>query len=222
MGKRVLTVLRSGGEYGPQHVQAIQRQVRKWAPPDTEFFCLSDVPIPGVRNRIPLKHHDWLGWWAKIELFRPDVPDDFLYTDLDNVILGPIDFALETREFTADIGFSFFRKTFDPLYEGVYEGFKLAPQEHMDEWATTRLDGKFGDAAFLRSRCGLEPAAWDSKQVMNVVDMPFVAGIRQCPWRVIPRAVPEGVSVMLCGGKRRRPWLSLSNQIQRAYWCREK
>lgn len=215
MGKRVLTVLRSGGEYGPQHVQAIQRQVRKWASSDTEFFCVSDVPIPGVRNRLPLRH-DWPGWWAKVELFRPDIPDDFLYTDLDNVILGPIDFALETNEFTADIGFSFFRKTPDPLLEGVYEGFCQGPFSHMEEWdPANRSDNQFGDAAFFRSRCGLDPAKWPSPEVMNIVDVS-----PPCPWRVPGVILKEGIRVLLCGGKRRRPWVHLSQMVQKAYWCR--
>lgn len=221
MEKRVLTVLRSGGEYGPEHVQAIQRQLAKWAP-SAVLTCLSDVDIPGV-ERIPLKH-DWPGWWAKLELFGWDMPDDFLYTDLDNVIFGPIDELLATEQFTADIGFSFFRMTSDVVFrEGAYETFRANPAEHMSEWdPATRRDGKFGDAAFLRWCCGLDPQKWSSRTVMNIVDMPFDGGRLSCPWRVTPRIVPDGVSVMLCGGKRRRPWLSISQEIQRAYWCREK
>jgi hypothetical protein len=216
--KRVLTVLRSGGEYGPEHVQAIQRQVKKWAP-DAHFACLADVPVPGV-DVIPLKH-DWSNWWVKMELFRPDVPGDFLYTDLDNIILGPIDFAFEKTELTADIGFSFFRMTADVPRAELLLHFSADAPHHMAEWdPATRADGKFGDAAFLRHRCRLEPAAWFQPFVMNIVDMPFEGGRLSCPWRVGLRAIPDGVRVMLCGGKRRRPWLSLSPTIQQAYWCR--
>ncbi len=213
MEKRVLTVLRSGGEYGPEHVQAIQRQLRKWAPKAT-LTCLSDVEVPGV-ERIPLQH-DWPGWWAKIELFRPELPGDFLYTDLDNVILGELDDSFWTDRFTADIGFSFFRVTSEVDRAAVFEKFCDGPDLHMPEWATTRADGKFGDAAFLRWRCGLNPTRWGDS-VKNVVDL-----VPPCPWRVAPPAVPKNLRVMLCGGKRRRPWLMLSNQMVRAYWCREK
>ncbi|MGH8338151.1 MAG: hypothetical protein ACRETL_15305, partial [Gammaproteobacteria bacterium] len=50
---------------------------------------MSNVEVPGVKT-IPLLH-DWPGWWAKMELFRPDVRGDFLFMDLDTVIVGPLD-----------------------------------------------------------------------------------------------------------------------------------
>lgn len=209
----VLTVLRSGGEYGPQHVQAVQRQVAKWAP-DARFTCLSDLRIRGIEC-ISLRSN-WPGWWSKIELFRSDVPDDFLYTDLDNVILGPLDFAWP-NEFTADIGFSFFRVTPDVDRQFVHEQFRRRPGYHMAEWNPgTRQDGKFGDAAFLRSQCSLDPANWSS-DVRNVVDLS-----PPCPWRLPPLVLPADVRVLLCGGKRRRPWLHHSASLRQAYWCEEK
>lgn len=193
----------------------MQRQVWKWST-GAQFACLSDVDVPGVEC-IPLKH-DWSGWWAKLELFRPDMPTDFLYTDLDNVILGPIDELVESQQFIADIGFSFFRVTPDvtPDLDLAYGRFWDNPAEHMGEWdPETRRDGKFGDAAFLRWRCGLTPQKWSPRVVMNVVEM-----VPPCPWRTAPPGIPEDLRVMLCGGKRRRPWLSISQEVQRAYWCR--
>jgi hypothetical protein len=73
-----ICVLRSGGEYLPEHVQRLARQV-----PD--LVALSDVPVEGVPV-IPLQH-DWPGWWAKMELFRPDMPGDLMYFDLDTLVL---------------------------------------------------------------------------------------------------------------------------------------
>lgn len=220
MEKRVLTVLRSGGEYGPEHVQAIQRQLAKWAP-SARLTCLSDVDVPGV-ERIPLKS-DWPGWWAKMELFRGDMPEDFFYTDLDNVFLGPLDELLEAKKFTADIGFSFFRVVPGAIHEAVYNEFWDNPAVHMGEWDLAhRVDGKFGDAAYLRWRCGLDPARWEDThpgQVINIANITL-----PCPWHLPPVVWTRApnVRVMLCGGKRRRPWLSPAQAIQRAYWCREK
>lgn len=85
---RVITVLKSGGDFKPLHVQALQRQVSKWAP-DATFECLTDVKIDGVETR-PLKQK-WPGWWSKLELFDPELTGDFLYMDLDTVIVGPLD-----------------------------------------------------------------------------------------------------------------------------------
>jgi hypothetical protein len=206
-----MTVLRGGGEYSPEHVQAIQRQVAKWAPAGTEFYCLTDTDVPGVEC-IPLVH-DWPGWWSKLEMFR--LGGDFLYTDLDNVIVGPLTEIAEVDEFTADIGFSFFRLTPDVSNADIYRTFADDAQFHMDEWdPKKRSDHKFGDAAFLRWRVGLNPAQW-SKQVRNIVDLSVV-----CPWRVSPvRMVPE-TRVILCGGVRRRPWAHHSKPLNEAYWCR--
>lgn len=83
---RILCVLRSGGEYGPQHVKRLQGQLA--AQGETDFACLADVQIEGVET-IPLVW-DWPGWWSKMELFRPDLPGDFLYLDLDMSIVGPV------------------------------------------------------------------------------------------------------------------------------------
>lgn len=84
---RILCVLRSGGEYGPEHVKRLQAQLA--AQGEADFACLSDVQIEGLET-IPLLH-DWPGWWAKMELFRPDLAGDFLYLDLDMSIVGPLD-----------------------------------------------------------------------------------------------------------------------------------
>lgn len=78
---RRVCVLRSGGEYGPEHVQWLAKMV-----PGLE--CISDVDVPGVPC-IPLRH-DWPGWWSKLELFRHDIPGDLSYIDLDTVVLGDI------------------------------------------------------------------------------------------------------------------------------------
>lgn len=85
---RVATVLRSGGEYGTEHVYAVKRMLNEHLP-DHEFVCLSDVQgLPPVW-RWPLEH-DWPGWWAKMELCRPDIRGPLFYLDLDMVIVGDL------------------------------------------------------------------------------------------------------------------------------------
>lgn len=95
---QVVTVFRSGGDFLPQHVQALRRAVFENSPPGTEFVCLSDMSIPGVKTR-PL-FYNWPGFWAKMELFAPWMEGDFLFMDLDTVILGPIDDFLKPRPLT--------------------------------------------------------------------------------------------------------------------------
>jgi hypothetical protein len=82
----IYCVLRSGGEYVPWHVAWLHSQVARWLP-DIPFKCLSDVPV--TCERVPLRY-GWPGWWAKMELFRPDLLGDVLYFDLDTIIVGDI------------------------------------------------------------------------------------------------------------------------------------
>src|SRR5690606_19135153 len=78
----VITVLRSGGEYKPEHVQLLAQQV-------PELVCVSDVSVDGVKT-IPLPA-DWPGWWSKISIFKPDlISGDIFYLDLDTVVLRDI------------------------------------------------------------------------------------------------------------------------------------
>jgi hypothetical protein len=73
-----ICVLKSGGEFKPEHVQRLAKQV-----PD--LICLSDVEIEGVKT-IPLLYN-WPKWWAKLELFRPDIAGDLFYIDLDSTVI---------------------------------------------------------------------------------------------------------------------------------------
>lgn len=71
-------VLRSGGEYEPEHVRWLARQV-------PGIVCLSDVPVPDVKV-VPLRH-GWPGWWSKMELFGDAIDGDLMFYDLDTVVL---------------------------------------------------------------------------------------------------------------------------------------
>lgn len=92
---KIVTVLRSGGDYNASHVKWLHAQL-----PDTyEKICLTDIDIPGVKT-IKLTT-DYPGWWSKIELFDPSkIQDDIFYIDLDVVIVGDISHILEHRELT--------------------------------------------------------------------------------------------------------------------------
>lgn len=86
----LLTVLRSGGIYNASHVDRLRAQLAG----QMKMATISDVPCA---NRIPMKYN-YPGWWAKMELFRPDFRGNFLYLDLDSHILDDItSFAAVTR-----------------------------------------------------------------------------------------------------------------------------
>lgn len=103
---RIVTVLQTralhafqagSSEFNASHVIALQKQIAKWAPEAT-FECLTNENIEGVACR-KLKRN-WPGWWSKLELFDPELPGDFLFVDLDTVLLGPIDDILAVKKLT--------------------------------------------------------------------------------------------------------------------------
>lgn len=78
----IVTVLRSGGEYFPEHVRHLHAQFH-----GLPSVCLSDVGVQGV-STVPLRH-DWPCWFAKMELFHPElIKDDILYFDLDTLLIN--------------------------------------------------------------------------------------------------------------------------------------
>ena len=90
MNDRKLTVccvLRSGGEFKPEHAASLQAGVRKHLSVEHEFVCLADGLLAGMHTT--LLDHDWPGWWAKLEMFRLTGP--VLFLDLDTVIIGSLD-----------------------------------------------------------------------------------------------------------------------------------
>ncbi len=72
---KVMCVYRRGGDYNIKHVIYLKEQI-------PEIICLGiDIPLL----------YDWRGWWAKMELFRPDIEGDILFFDLDTIVKGSIE-----------------------------------------------------------------------------------------------------------------------------------
>lgn len=81
-------VLKSGGEYRPEHVQWLASQV-------PGLTCLSDVPVDGVPTIV--LPYGWPSWWSKMCMFSPSlISDDIFYIDLDTVVTGDIDSLIKS------------------------------------------------------------------------------------------------------------------------------
>ena len=81
----IVVCLRSGGDYRPCHVYALQKQVERNATIDHRFVCYSDMI---VQNSIHLQK-EYPGWWSCVELWRHQGPT--IAMGLDTMILGNID-----------------------------------------------------------------------------------------------------------------------------------
>ncbi|RWM24710.1 hypothetical protein [Mesorhizobium sp.] len=193
--KTVAFVLRSGGDYAPRHVTRLLHQVAEHLP-GAKFRCFSDMNMQGIEV-IPLRY-GWPRWWAKMELFRPDLPDDWLYFDLDTSIIGNLAdmAAVEGPVIMRDVG--------NPLGLGsgimaipqsikaaVWEAFTAAPADHMERLA----DG--GDQDFLESCRGVDWRLWQD-----------ICPGQLCSYKLdVQRVgrVPAGVRAVVFHGKP-RPW----------------
>lgn len=86
----VLCVYQPSKVYTEEYVLNLQAAVYYHINQPHIFACMSKKRIDGVCH-VPLMN-DWPGWWAKAELFRPDLGDlgRILYIDLDTLITGDI------------------------------------------------------------------------------------------------------------------------------------
>lgn len=95
-------VLRSGGDFTPEHVQHLYGGISHWWPESstTRFVLFTDLPLSpewSDQEVRPLTRPSLLRWWSKMEMFAPEHADlgTILYFDLDTVIVGPLDDIIE-------------------------------------------------------------------------------------------------------------------------------
>jgi hypothetical protein len=164
---KILTVLKTGGDFTAEYVHKIREGLTKHMQGPYEFYCLNDDPeLENVMGTIHLKHN-WPGWWSKMEMYRFDPP--FLYIDLDCVINGPLEPMVEPAK---DKGFVCIKPIFRPtgiasgmLWVGkdmkkVYEDFAREPAQWRTR-ATVNADPAWnhGDQRVLELM-GIEPDAY--------------------------------------------------------------
>lgn len=188
----VICVLKTGGEYRPEHVYRLWDSLRAHNP-GARLRCLTDAVLkhPSV-DTVPLLHH-WPGWWSKIELFRPGVcTGPTLYLDLDTVVVGRIE--LDISKFTmledvyrpGDFGSGIMAWSSAP--EHIYHRFLERPTWFMTVYRTR---DRWGDQAFIRDNLGETP---------NTFGPQFRSYKAHCK-----NGVPPGTRVVYFHG-RPRPW----------------
>lgn len=195
-----LTVLKSGGDYKPQHVERLHLQWQRYAPMDSTFKCLTDMELPDFISSEPLEH-GWPGWWSKIEIFK--IPGPVMYMDLDTSIVGPLDDlcgAVLRNEFIAlrdfnpsarDMGSGLMGWTGNLIR--IYEEFLLDPEGHM---ARCRTSQRWGDQGFI------EQLAYPRTYWQTEVPGQVVSYKKHCLYK---KFAPPGARVVCFHGKP-RPW----------------
>jgi hypothetical protein len=166
VGLTVACVLRSGGQYGPEHVAGLQRQVAHYMPA-ARFACLSDVEVPC--ERVPLQDN-WPGWWSKLELFR-HLKGRTLYLDLDTVLVADAE-PLVTGQFTMIKNWVLPHlncsgvMAWDGDFEHITREFETVAERVMRTYNTTE---RWGDQAFIaeKARHGRRVASFPATAVVS-------------------------------------------------------
>ena len=159
----VVTVLKNSKQFTPEHVQWLARQIGDDAP----MVCLSDVDIEGV-DTIPLAFN-FPGWWSKMEILRPDLDlGDFLFLDLDTVVLGDISRYTDEGDLTVLSCLS----NSPWINSGmmyVTESAKQEPWEYfMDAPDPVMQQNQGGDQQFLH-KFWVDAARWQDKYPGEIV-----------------------------------------------------
>lgn len=87
--------VRTGTKYPLFYVERLFASVSRHMTVGHDFCLITDdmASIPRVSGILAMRHTDQPGYWAKLEMFRPDWrwKSPLLYIDLDNVVVGSLD-----------------------------------------------------------------------------------------------------------------------------------
>jgi hypothetical protein len=203
----VACVLKSGGEFSASHVWRLAAQVDRHLLVPHQFVCLTDIPVY-FENSAYIRYirlaHDWVGWFSKIELFRPNLLDGpILYFDLDTLIVGNIDYLVGDHRLTVLRNFWNAKRigsavmSWSADLSEVYSKFLDNAGRYIQEY---QHPDKWGDQAFLKDHAPVEPEFWQDKLPGRIVSYR-----RHCLRDAGEVKVPDGASVICYGGKF-RPW----------------
>ena len=79
-----------GRDFVFDDIMRLYASILKYMDRDFTFYCLTNYDGYLPFETIELKH-DWPGWWAKVELHRPDLPPGrTLYLDLDSHVISSL------------------------------------------------------------------------------------------------------------------------------------
>lgn len=87
----VVCVCRSGGDFNPDHVSRLYKQVARHSS-ELHFVALTDMMASHTAYEVRPLLWRYPGWWSKLELFAPeqDQLGDILYLDLDTTVIGSL------------------------------------------------------------------------------------------------------------------------------------
>ena len=147
----VATVYKTGGAYTPEHVRMLEDALGADVPLTVYTDDLEMLSKRGSFAR-QLTYH-LPGWWSKMELFNPALPDDIIYFDLDTafrrrpkLLLDPVRQPMILRDFNRPDGLQSSVMAIPHYFKAfVWKHWMEGPEEWMELLGADGL----GDQAFL-------------------------------------------------------------------------
>ena len=170
MSLKILTVLKSGGDFHPEHVYKIKEMCEEHIKDiDFSFHCFTDLDLDC--NTIKLDNN-WPGWWSKIEIFKQEGP--CLFFDLDNIICGDISDIIKSLK---GVGFAMldihWRDIFgsstmywDGDAKHIYKKFKKDPNFYINS-AWGKLEGDQGFILKETNPKGIQSYTKSEKRIVS-------------------------------------------------------
>lgn len=187
-------------DYGPEHVLAMREAFSRHLPRPHRFVCLTDHRgLLGEHRWAFELHHDWGGWWSKIELFRTPWLEPVLYCDLDNLIQGDITSLAEAakgRRFimARDWDYPVLNSSlmyWDGDFRWLYEGFR---PEAAEAFKAMPLMGDQGYIESALATARVEPDVWQD----------LIPGVFRSRWDWAMGRLPEARMILWHG--KPKPW----------------
>lgn len=210
----VVCVLRSGGDYSPYHVEKLRKQIKVFCK-DVRFICISDVPLSCEHI---LLNSDWSGWYAKMEMCRPDIEGDFLYLDLDMVVVGSLDDIFSVRHSTVLRDF-YWNRYANKNYDSVCSALMYLKAEDRAKvwqyWSEAPRDrqieaGRAGDQYIFEKILGAQADRWQDVLPGQVVS--YKADMRD---KALDKP-PQNARIVCFHGKP-RPWKAQDAWVHEIY-----
>jgi len=166
----IATVLRLSSDFSADSVKILYKRLKLWMERKFKFVCLTDEEVTGLPygvRKIPLLHPRWQTKHSKIELFRPDLLQEFgrvVYFDLDTAICGPIEKLVSYSGKFAMLGDVNMSDTYgsgimlwgpDPRLAEIYTDFLGTPD--MERAGKYPIGGGRGDQLFIRNHTPYYP-----------------------------------------------------------------
>lgn len=199
----IVCVLKSGGDFKPEHVERLEQQVRAHVSTPMRFWCMTDYPPLSFHHDIlvlPLVRN-WPGWWSKLEVF--DHFDNAFYLDLDTTICGDITALVQQRD------------------QGFFALYDLDRRNHPGKLASGLMRWR-GDFGYITRRFALNPEAFMQlyRGGRGWGDQGFIAEVlkQDCtPWRALQDEQPGAIisfkldqhtreTCIICHHGKPRPW----------------